>query len=557
MKTGYPSIDKPWLKYYRQEVIQEKLPEQTIFESIYSANREYPNDPALDYYGIKLTYGELFENIQSVAESLTAIKVAPKDIVTICMINSPESVYLLYAINRIGAIANMISGLSEPEEIIKYINDVQSTVIFVLDVFMPKIRAIIDHTSLKRIVVISSAPSTGNCDIQTWKDCRVIAWDQFKEERCILNEYKKSPDDTAVITYTGGTTGSSKGVMLCDRSILASAQQYLWCETAIQRRQTWLQTIPLYVAFGVVSSLQLPFMAGQELLLRTPLAQSLTELFEQKPNHVLFGPVQWEQLADDNRKMDLSFLIEPTSGGDKLALPVEEKICAYLAENNSRYPLMNGYGMSEVSAGVASNFMLAHRIGSIGVPYCKNVIAAFDQETGMECKYGEEGEICICTPSMMSGYVNNPEETNHVIRVHQDGSKWVHTGDLGYVSEDGFVYISGRIKRYFLYIEKNEQKKVFCINIENALLKHPDVENCTVVPMPDKKHYQVAVACIKLKDNSFDPQTVEESLDAFCKENMDARACPKIYLFMNDFPRTSLGKIDFRKLEEMISGMMI
>lgn len=359
-------------------------------------------------------------------------------------------------------------------------------------------------------------------------------------------------NDTAVITYTGGTTGGSKGVELSNYGIVAMAQQYIWCETALSPGQTWLQVIPLYVAFGVCASLQLPLMAGQEIILRIPLSETLAEMCEKlRPNHIVFGPVQWEEFADENRDIDLSFLIEPTSGGDRLPLPVEEKIDSYLLKHGSKYPLMNGYGMSEVSAAVALGFKRAHRIGSVGIPLCKNTLAAFDVDTGEECQYGQEGEICAYTPSMMKGYVNNPEETSNVIRKHPDGLNWVHTGDIGFIDKDGFVFISGRIKRYFIYIENSEQKKVFSLDIEKVLIKHPSVENCAVVPKNDEKHGQVGVAYIQLRSPSDEQCEVERELRILGENELDTRACPQTYRFVDEFPTTRLGKVDYRELERL------
>lgn len=561
--TGYPSIDKPWLKYYDQEVIEAELPECTIYEAIYNSNADNLDSIALNYYGCRITYCELFRRIDETATALSALGVKPGEVVSVCMINSPETIYLLYGLNKIGAVANMISGLSEAEEVIKYINDVHSSKLFILDIFQDKILKVIEFTSLQKVVVTNLTDSMGFTTRMgaIWlkgmkprtlpKDVRFQTWNQFISHSCKIGNVIMRPVDAAVITYTGGTTGGSKGVELSNKSIISVAQQYIWCRTALQEGQTWLQVIPLYVAFGVCASLQLPLMAGQTIILRIPLSETLAEMCEKhKPNHIVFGPVQWEQLANENRNIDLSFLIEPTSGGDKLPLPVEEKINAYLTSHNSDYSLMNGYGMSEVGAGVSVNFKHAHCPGSVGIPFCKNIISAFNIESGKECQYGQEGEICICTPSMMTQYINNPEETANVIREHSDGQKWVHSGDLGYITEDGFVFISGRLKRFFIYIDNGEQKKIFSLDIEKVLLTHPSVENCAVVPISDQEHSQVAKAYIQLKTSYRIETEIEATLRAYCLERLDERACPRVYEFVNDFPRTSLGKIDFRKLEQ-------
>ena len=301
--TGYPSIDKPWLKYYDQEVIDAALPERTVYEAIYNANIDNLDSIALSYYGGQITYRELFHRIDETAGALTTMGVKPGDIVSVCMINSPEAIYLLYGLNKIGAVANMISGLSESEEITKYINDVHSSALFVLDVFQDKIQSIIESTSLQNVVITNLTDSMGLATRigARWlkgmkpkalpNDARFQTWKQFISKSCEIGNVMMASSDTAVITYTGGTTGGSKGVELSNRSIISMAQQYIWCRTNLQKNQTWLQVIPLYVAFGVCASLQLPLMAQQTIILRIPLSETLAEMCEkQKTKSYCFWP---------------------------------------------------------------------------------------------------------------------------------------------------------------------------------------------------------------------------------------------------------------------------
>lgn len=557
--TGYPSIDRPWLKYYSEEAINAELPNETLYENLKNNNKNNLNSIALKYYGAEISYASLIHNIDRVAGALTHYGVCKGDTVTVCSLNSPETIYLLYGINKIGAVANMASGLSDSKEMIKYINDTGSKLLIILDVFQDKIASIIDFTSIEKVVVMNLSESMGIITrivarfLKGMKpkvlprDSRFVRWKDFVTDAVQTDSVGKA-EDVAVITYTGGTTGGAKGAMLSNRAVLATTYQYILCNTQMERGQTWLQFFPLFIAYGVGPSLHLPLMAGLTLIIRIPMADRLCDIIKKyKPNHILSGPAMWVQLAEDEKDLDLSFLIEPVSGGDKLPIHLEEKVNAYFKKQGADYPLMNGYGLTEVSAGVSINFKNAYRLGSVGVPFCKNIIAAFDLKTGKELCYGEEGEICICTPSLMTGYVNGSDE---MICTHEDGLNWLHSGDLGYVSQDGFVFITGRLKRYFLYIANGEQRKVFSADIEKLLLTHPLVENCAVIPISHKIKNQVAKAYIKLRDKTIDTVYAEQELRDFCNNKMPDRFRPETYKFVQAFPMTKLGKVDYRALED-------
>lgn len=567
--TGYPSVDKPWLKYYSDKAINAELPNDTLYESLKKSNHDNMDCIALDYYGNKISYRNFLRNIDIVANSLALNGIRHGDIVTVCSLNSPETIYLLYALNKVGAIANMVSGLTDTKELRRTINDTGSKLLFTLDIFQEKIVDILEMTALEKVVVLNLTASMGTvtriaaCMLKGMSpkrlpdDSRFISWQNFIQKNAPEVASNGLADDIAVITYTGGTTGGSKGVMLSSKALIASSQQYIWCETALDRGQTWIQFFPLFIAYGVGPSLHLPLMAGDTLIVRIPMSDKISDLIAKyKPNHILSGPALWTELAEENRNLDLTSMIEPTSGGDKLPVPVEEKINHYLLSHGSQYPLMNGYGLSEVAAAVSVNTKKAHCIGSVGIPFCKNIISAFDLDSGEELSYGQEGEICIHTPSMMTGYINAPDDTAQMIHTHEDGRKWLHSGDLGYVSEDGFVFITGRLKRYFLYISNGEQKKVFSADIEKVLLTHPLVENCAVIPVPHKTKNQVAKAYIKLKGSAYDAEKAKLELRRFCTDNMPERFRPEKYEFVSNYPLTKIGKIDYRALEREVAEQL-
>jgi len=562
--TGYPSIDKPWLKYYSEEVINTPLPESTIYEHIINCNADNLDRVALNYYGNNMTYKTFFMAIEQVASALERLGIKQNDIVTVCMINSPETIVLMFALNKIGAIANMIYGADTPAEIKRHINDAGSSYVFILDMFQGKILDIINDTKIKKVIVanllqgMSFINRAGAAILKKMKplpmpnDSRFMNWKQFLKLSNGKSTTTRDPDAPAFITYTGGTTGGSKGVLLSNKAVIAVAQQYILGERELYRKSKWIQVLPLFIAYGVTCSLMIPLTVGMTLIVRIPMADSIAQLCKKfKPNHVMYGPAFWEAFADDNEDLDLSYFIAPITGGDTLPEKVEKKIDAYLEKCGSPYKLMNGYGMTEVGAAVSVNYRHAYEFGSVGAPFVKDVVSAFDVDTGKELPFGQEGEICINTPSTMIGYLNKPEETDNILRRHEDGLLWVHSGDLGYISENGFIHISGRLKRYMLCIANGIQKKVFSLDIEKVLVKHPEVEKYAVVPVADEKINQAPVAFIVLSNINADQASIEFALREFANQNLEQVYLPKKYFFVSKYPLTKVGKVDYRALEEM------
>lgn len=538
--TGYPSIDKPWLKYYSDEAINAEIPRKSIYEYVYEANQDNRDSVAINYYDYEITYGELFDSVSRVTFALELLGVGKGDIVTICAVNSPEVIELIFALNRISAVANLIYGTSNEKEIITYLNNTNAEFVFVLDIFQDKFTDIRTKTDVKHIVVFGSLPVANG----------FTSWKEFMRDAELSATFIKEPDITAIITYTGGTTGGSKGVMQSNYGIISNVWQYEKRDVVLKRDSKWLLCFPLFIGFGIFSLL-IPMRCGMTLIIRNPLEESLSDLYTlYKPNYIINGPAWWEAFADDDKEMDLSMLFEPMTGGDTLKLKVEEKINKYLSKNSCDYKIINGYGMSECGPGISFQNKNAYKYGSIGIPFVKVIVAAFDTETGNELKYDETGELCINTPSMMQGYLNNEDETLNVIRKHKDGKRWVHTGDLGYVTKDGFIYIVGRIKRYMLYItSKGVMKKVFSMDIEKVIDRFTGVEKTAVVSRNDSIRNQVPIAFVILKENE-DKAAVIENIRKYADENLDEEYRPIDYIVVDEFPLTKVGKVDYIELEK-------
>ncbi len=559
--TGYPSIDKPWLKYYSEEAINAPLPECTMYEAAYSGNEDHLDKVIFEFYGRKITAKQFFDRVDDVAAALTSLSIKHGDTVTICMLNTPETVYLMYAINKIGAIANLLCPVSPKEELLHDINLCKSEVLFTLDIFQDKMLEIIDHTCIKKVVVAKLKQSMSlpfriavtiikkQKSIPLAEDLRFLTWNHFMKHKDYSFVVNHDPKDVAAIVYTGGTTGGSKGVALTNYSIVATAWQYIHGGADIERNDTWAEVLPLFIAYGVSCALQIPLMVGIKIHLRLPMTDTIDQLARFRPNHIMSGPDSWNQLAELAKDIDLSFLKEPISGGDTLPVPVEQKVNSYLDKQGSKYPLMNGYGMSEVCAAVSCNNIRIHKEGTVGIPFVKNIVSAFDIDTQEEKKTGEEGELCICTPSMMWGYVNNKAETENIARKHSDGKVWIHTGDLGFIDEDGFIHINGRLKRYLMRYWSDGVKKIFCPDIERHLIKCPIIENCVIVPVTADLG-QAPHAYVILKDKSMPKKEAVDAIKGYCEQKIGEVYRPDSFTIVQNYPHTKVGKIDYRALEK-------
>ena len=517
---------------------------------------------AINYYGRNISYHNLFKSVDAVASALENLGVQEGDIVSVCMLNSPETIYLILALNKVGAVANMLYGMDTPSDIKQHLMDAESKIVFTLDLFQDKIAESIAGTMVEKVIVSSltqemsfvnstAAKILGKIKrIPRKEDPHFISWKEFLRYSTGESNTVENPAAPAFITYTGGTTGGSKDVILSSSAILAVSKQYIIGERGISGESRWMLVLPLFIAFGVIC-LSVPFMTGMTIFVRLPMSDTIGDICKKfKPHYFIYSPAFWESFADKNETMDLSFLISPISGGDVLTEKAEKKINTYFARCGCQTKLMNGYGMSEVCAAVSVNYEHIYEFGSVGAPFVKNTISAFDVDTGKELQYGQEGEICIHTPSMMIGYLKNQEETDNIIRMHDDGLLWVHSGDLGYISENGFVHISGRLKRYILSFYNGIAKKVFCLDIEKKMMQNPLVEKCVAVPVDDEALNQIPVAYIILAKGVVANEETRRTLFKFANENMEQVYRPVKFYFVEEYPRTKVGKINYRELEK-------
>lgn len=558
--TGYPSIDKPWLKYYSQEVIDSPLPECTMYDYIWQNNKDYLDDIALIYFNKEITYKEMFEMIDKTAQALLSIGVKSGDICTVLMLNQPEMVYILYALNKIGAVCCVVNVLSSEKELINYLREGNSKYFIVLDVFFEKAYNAAKNFGVNKLIYIPLYQSLGIIKNKMYrlkvkepriKDAFVMSWCDFIKSSTVSDiikaDYKEN--QCTVIGHTGGTTGTPKGVMLTDKAFNSIAMQ----ERTVfnfERQDTFLDLVVPFAVYGLSNNLHVSLCFGLKVILIPKVDPKKTDdlLYKYKPNHIASIPSYWTAVVKSKKLKDVSWLKTAAAGGSGMTVEFENELNTFLKTHNSTAHFMNGYGMSEVCGGVCLETKNSATVGSVGIPLCKVIISTFDTDTLEEKKINEEGEICIKCPSMMLGYIDNEEETAQTMIEHKDGI-WIHTGDIGYINENGVVFVKGRIKRMYITQHNGLVSKIFPDRIERTVLKNTSIQECCAVCIQREDKTYIPIVYLMLKENIENQSDIINEISAQCKEDLPDYAQPVEYKFIDQMPRTAMGKIDYRVLE--------
>ena len=563
--TGYPSIDKPWLKYYSEEVINAPLPECTIYEYMVQNNKDYPSDIAIIYLGRKITYRELFENIDKTTAAFLKAGVKEKEIVTVALPSIPEAIYCVYALNKIGAVANMIHPLAGKEETLNYFNEVQSRIAVIFDGAYGALANDINKTSLEKVIVASVADSLPSAlkiayrlkEKQPALDEKVFAsWKAFIQEGrgTIVTAVKKDCHEMAIISHTGGTTGEPKGVMCSDYNCNSLMWQLLF-NFQFNRQETSLSVLPPFINYSLLESMMAMLAVGFKVVLLPKYDPLKFDDYIRKyhPNQVLSIPAYWEVMTKINKieRVDMSCFKHLYAGGEKMDPETEERINKLIKQCGSKTQLYNCMGSTEMTAGATIIYDNCYVPGSAGIPMIGINCKIVDPDTTDEVYYNSEGEICFSGPTLMLGYYNNHEATDDIVKIHQDGIRWLHTGDLGYIDEDGHIFVTGRIKRIVMTKGRDGQvTKLFPDRIERVISSCDSVEQCCVIGVPDEMRIHYPKAFVILKNN-MDTERARKEITDSCIQNLPEYMIPVEIEFREDLPRTERGKVDYRALEKM------
>ena len=562
--TGYPSIDKPWLKYYSEEAINAPLPECTIYEYLWEHNKDFPKDIALEYMGRKISYGELFIHIDECVKALTALNVKKGDIVTIALPSIPEALYMVYALNKMGAIANMIHPLAGEQELINYLNEVNSDVAVIFEGTYNIIEKSIGTSSVKKAVVVSAGDSLplGIKQLYMMKNKlpkfpsngMFMNWKQFIANGKNVNPSyaQKDSSTVAVISHTGGTTGEPKGVMCSDKNVNAEIWQ-IGCNLPHERQERVLVVLPPFINYSLVNAMLEPLAFGFSVILVPKYEPEKFDEYVRKyrPNHLNSIPAYYEACLYNEKlkQMDLSCLKYIFYGGDAMNVKKEEEVNKLLASCGVKMKLRKGLGSTEMVSAATVTYDDCNMLGSVGAPLVRVNCKIVEPGTLDELAYNQEGEICFAGDTLMLGYYNKPEATDEIIKIHSDGQRWIHTGDLGYVTESGVLFVSGRIKRIIMTKGKDGViTKMFPDRIEKA------VGLCCAIGVEDEKRIHYAKAVVVLNDGYTSSKQLSQDIINKCKDILPEYMIPEVIEYRTDLPRTERGKVDYRALEKEMAA---
>ena len=593
-----PGLDRPWLKEYSRDVIAMDMPGGTLYDNLVESNKDNMRRIALNYFDRKITYSEFIKNINDVAKALEASGVKAHDMVSIASVSTPETVYLFYALSKIGAVGNLIDPRSSTQNLHHYIEESDSKLLFVIesDEYTDKLLKAKEGTSVEEVFSISPIASASvmykskaiygavkearkNAEdeesiLDIIKDLKfnrpegVKSWNDFyirsvgREDSKIVHD----KDNPAVLIHTGGTSGKSKGVLLSNYNLNAACKQSQYSGFNFKTGHKWLNIMPPFIAYGVGNGLHLPLTCGMEVVLIPNFEpRKFGELVKKyKFNHVTGVPSHYDDLINSKalKGENLSYCMSLIMGGDKAKVRREEVINDFLKKHNCKYKVSKGYGMTEVSAAVcATGKDELNKLGSVGIPFPSTTIAIFDAESkdprrddsysdADQLGYDEIGEVCMTGPNIMIGYFNNNEEEKAVLKVHEDGKVWVHSQDLGKIDKDGCVYILDRMKNL---VALHTGFKLYPENIENVILNHPAIDECKVVGVQDPDHFhgmRPYVYVTLKKDIDLSEDEIIEQLSLLCEAKLADYSQPLDYKIKDAFPITKVGKIDENALRD-------
>ncbi len=559
------TVKTPWYPYTEGVPVHLEYFKGSMFDMVASVAARYPNYVAFDFMGKSTTYAKMIKKIEQCAQALKTIGIRKGDCVTIAMPNCPQAIYMFYAINLIGGIASMVHPLSSEKEIEFYLNESNSITVITLDQFYGKIEAIRKNTGIVNVILarikdeLAQPLKTGYMITEGYKiakipdDAPVIRWKDFmKLSKCCFYNYKIERDDNdpAVILYSGGTTGTTKGIMLTNRNFNALAEQVIATNPMFKPGDKMLAAMPVFHGFGLGVCIHTMLAKGGRCVLVprfTPKSYSKL-ITKNRCNFIAGVPTLYEAMLrlPNMENADFSHLKGVFSGGDSLSIELKKKMDKFLADHKATIKVREGYGTTECVTACCLTPVKLQKEGSIGIPFPDTYFKIVKPDTEEELPYGEEGEIVLSGPTVMLGYYNKPEETAKTLRRHADGLTWLYTGDLGCMDDQGFVYFRGRIKRMIVTSGYN----VYPAQLENILDAHEKVQMSCIIGVPDPYKMQKVKAFVMLRPGYEPTQETKDELLAYCRKYIAKYAMPYDIEFRNELPKTLVGKVAYRVLEE-------
>ena len=539
--------------------------EGSMFEAVEKIAAACPDSIAFDFMGKSTSYRKFVQGVETCAKALKTIGIREGDKVTIALPNCPQALYMFYAVNLVGAVANMIHPLSAEKEIEFYLNESESLTAITLDQFYHKFERIRQNTKVVNIIIASikdelSKPikagymlTEGRRIERIPEGAPVILWKDFLRlsKHCFYNyKVQRASDDPAVILYSGGTTGTTKGIVLTNKNFNALGQQVIAANPMFRPGDRMLAAMPIFHGFGLGVCIHTMLSQGGRCVLvpRFTPESYAKQIVKYRCNFIAGVPTLYEALLrlPGMDGADLSCLKGVFSGGDSLSAELKKKFDKFLYDHHATVQVREGYGTTETVTACCLTPAHMYREGSIGLPFPDIYIKIVKPGTDEELPYGQEGEILLAGPTVMKEYMGHPEETEKTLRTHDDGLTWVYTGDLGTMDEQGFVYFRGRAKRMIVSSGYN----IYPAQIENILDAHESVLMSCVIGVPDSYRMQKVKAFVKLMPGVAADEEMKKTLMEHCRRNIAKYAMPCDIEFREELPKTLVGKVAYRVLEE-------
>ena len=555
----------PWKGHTEDIPLHLEYFEGSMFDAVKKAADQYPDYTAFTFMGRGTSYREMIREIEKCARALKTIGVRENDKVTIALPNCPQAIYMFYAVNLVGAIANMVHPLSAEKEIEFYLNESDSVTAITLDQFYHKFENVRSNTKVVNIIIASvkdalSQPlkagymlTEGRKIKKIPKEAPVIRWNEFMRlSRACFYNYKveRKSDDPAVILYSGGTTGKTKGIVLTNMNFNALGAQIVATNPMYRPGDKMLSAMPMFHGFGLGVCIHSILQCGGCCILipRVNPKDYAKQVVKNRCNFIAGVPTLYEAMLrmKSMENADLSCLKGVFSGGDSLSIELKKKFDKFLYDHKAVIQVREGYGTTETVTACCLTPPHMFKEGSIGVPFPDTYIKIVEPDTDRELPYGEEGEILLAGPTVMKEYMKHPDETARTLRHHADGLTWVYTGDLGTMDDEGFIYFRGRAKRMIISSGYN----IYPGQLENILDAHELVQMSCVIGVPDPYKMQKVKAFVKLVAGVPANDETKETLLAYCRKNIAKFAMPYDIEFRDDMPKTLVGKVAYRQLEE-------
>ena len=553
--------EKPWLKYYGDVPESLNYFNGSMYDYLKDTASKNEKRSAYSFYGNEVTFKSFMKKIDKVASALKEFNIVENECVTICMPNTPESFALIYAVNKIGAICNIIHPLSSTQDIERALKETNSSIIFCSDVAMPKAR----HIKVKHFIMVPTSESLGTIlktlyNIKSSLNMRLeegmLTWHEFLNYGTKEDTYvKRDPKSPAAIIYSGGTTGKPKGIIISNANFNAMALQTSNVCKYISPGYSVLSALPIFHVFGLALCTHTCLVSGMKCIIVPQLNTKKInkELKKYKPNVYPAVPSLLKMSVNGadpgiNAFKDIKVVVV---GGDYLSPQLKSEFEEYLKAHGSSAVVKVGYGLSEAcgfcccTAEIDEKHIDNHK-GTLGIPNPDTIVKIFEPNSDIEKSLGDVGEICITGPTLMMGYINEDEETKKTLVLHNDGKTWLHSGDLGYMDKDGFIFYTSRLKRMIITNGYN----VYPIELEDIINKCKYVDTCTVVGVPHKIKSQTPKAVIVLKQGVENTMEIREEIRRYCYKNIAKYAVPTEYEFRDTLPKTAVGKVAYRDLEK-------